>query len=92
MLASVSKVWNAKFARWSDTEAKQGELDHIDIDSIVMEKLLDVIYTGKTQVENRAELLEMAKMAAISGTRSIAVCMQRLALGCENAPFLKVLE
>ena len=75
MLASVSKVWNAKFARWSDTEAKQGELDHIDIDSIVMEKLLDVIYTGKTQVENRAELLEMAKMAECLNMQSVKAAM-----------------
>ena len=29
---------------------------------------------------------------ATGGTWNIAVCMQRLALACENAPFLKVLD
>ena len=76
MLAAASKVWDAKFARWSSSEAQKGELDHCETDSIVMEKLMDIIYTGKTQVENRAELLALAKEAECFNMQSVKTVME----------------
>ena len=76
VLAAASKVWNAKFARWSSSEAQKGELDHCETDSIVMEKLMDIIYTGKTQVENRAELLALAKEAECFNMQSVKTVME----------------
>ena len=76
VLAAASKVWNAKFERWSSSEAQKGELDHCETDSIVMQKLLDIIYTGKTQVENRAELLALAKEAECFNMQSVKAVME----------------
>ena len=76
VLAAASKVWNAKFERWSSSEAQKGELDHCETDSIVMEKLMDIIYTGKTQVENRAELVALAKEAECFNMQSVKAVME----------------
>ena len=76
MLAAASSVWDAKFARWSSSEAQKGELDHCETDSIVMEKLMDIIYTGKTQVENRAELVALAKEAECFNMQSVKTAME----------------
>ena len=76
MLAAASKVWDTKFERWSSSEAQKGELDHCETDSIVMEKLMDIIYTGKTQVENRAELLALAKEAECFNMQSVKVVVE----------------
>ena len=76
VLAAASKVWDAKFARWSSSEAQKGELDHCETDSIVMEKLMDIIYTGKTQVENRAELVALAKEAECFNMQSVKTVME----------------
>ena len=76
VLAAASKVWDAKFARWSSSEAQKGELDHCETDSIVMEKLMDIIYTGTTQVENRAELLALAKEAECFNMQSVKTVME----------------
>ena len=76
MLAAASKVWDAKFARWSSSEAQKGELDHCETDSIVMQKLMDIIYTGKTQVENRAELVALAKEAECFNMQSVKTVME----------------
>ena len=75
-MAAASKVWNAKFERWSSSEAQKGELDHCETDSIVMQKLMDIIYTGKTQVENRAELLALAKEAECFNMQSVKTVME----------------
>ena len=76
MLAAASKVWNAKFERWSSSEAQKGELDHCETDSIVMEKLMDIIYTGKTQVDNRAELVALAKEAECFNMQSVKTVVE----------------
>ena len=57
-------------------EVAVGEITGKVIDSIVMQKLMDIIYTGKTQVENRAELLALAKEAEGFNMQSVKTVME----------------